>query len=30
MNLWGFNENAINFYKNSGMNIKNLRFDQKI
>ena len=28
--VWGFNENAINFYKNLGMNIKNLRFEQKI
>ena len=25
--VWGFNENAINFYKNLGMNIKNLRFE---
>lgn len=28
--VWGFNENAINFYKNLGMNIKNLKFEQKI
>lgn len=28
--VWGFNENAIKFYKNLGMNIKNLRFEQKI
>ena len=28
--MWGFNENAINFYKNLGMNIKNLKFEQKI
>lgn len=28
--VWGFNENAINFYKNLGMNIKNVRFEQKI
>lgn len=28
--VWGFNENAINFYNNLGMNIKNLRFEQKI
>ena len=26
----GFNENAINFYKNLGMSIKNLKFEQKI
>ena len=28
--VWGFNENAIKFYKNLGMNIKNLRFEKKI
>lgn len=28
--VWGFNENAINFYKNLGMNIKNIKFEQKI
>lgn len=28
--VWGFNKNAINFYKNLGMGIKNLRFEQKI
>ena len=28
--VWGFNENAINFYKSLGMSIKNLRFEQKI
>lgn len=28
--VWGFNENAIKFYKNLGMSIKNLRFEQKI
>lgn len=28
--VWGFNENAIKFYKNLGMNIKNLRLEQKI
>ena len=28
--VWGFNENAIKFYENLGMNIKNLRFEQKI
>lgn len=28
--VWGFNKNAIKFYKNLGMNIKNLRFEQKI
>lgn len=25
-----YNENAIKFYENLGMNIKNLRFEQKI
>ena len=28
--VWGFNKNAINFYENLGMNLKNLRFEQKI
>lgn len=28
--VWGFNENAIKFYKNLGMSIKNLRFEQNI
>lgn len=28
--VWKFNENAIKFYENLGMNIKNLRFEQKI
>ena len=28
--VWGFNENAIKFYKNLGMSIKNLKFEQKI
>lgn len=28
--VWGFNENAIKFYENLGMNIKNFRFEQKI
>ena len=28
--VWGFNENAIKFYENLGMNIKNLKFEQKI
>ena len=28
--VWGFNENAIKFYKNLGMTIKNLKFEQKI
>ena len=28
--VWGFNENAINFYKSLGMSVKNLRFEQKI
>ena len=30
LRVWGFNKNAINFYKNLGMNIKNLKFEQKI
>lgn len=28
--VWGFNKNAIRFYENLGMDIKNLRFEQKI
>ena len=28
--VWGFNENAIKFYKNLGMSIKNLKFEHKI
>ena len=28
--VWGFNENAIKFYENLGMSIKNLKFGQKI
>ena len=28
--VWGFNEKSIKFYENLGMNIKNLRFEQKI
>lgn len=28
--VWGFNEDAINFYKKIGMNIKNLRFEKKL
>lgn len=28
--VWGFNENAIKFYENLGMSIKNLKFEQKI
>ena len=28
--VWGFNENAINFYNNLGMNIKNLRLEKKV
>lgn len=28
--VWGFNKNAIKFYENLGMNIKNLKFEQKI
>lgn len=28
--VWKFNENAIKFYKNLGMSIKNLKFEQKI
>lgn len=28
--VWGFNKNAIEFYKNSGMKVKNLKFEQKI
>ena len=28
--VWKFNEEAINFYKNLGMEIKNIRFEKKI
>ena len=28
--VWNFNKNAIKFYENLGMNIKNLKFEQKI
>ena len=28
--VWGFNKNAISFYENLGLDIKNLRFEQKI
>lgn len=28
--VWGFNENAIAFYENLGMNVKNLKFEQKL
>ena len=28
--VWGFNKNAIKFYESLGMNIKNLRFEQKV
>lgn len=28
--VWGFNKKAINFYKNMGMNVKNIRFEQRI
>ncbi len=28
--VWAFNKNAIKFYENLGMNIKNLKFEQKI
>ena len=28
--VWGFNENAINFYKSLGMEIKNVRFEKKL
>lgn len=28
--VWSFNKNAIKFYEKIGMNIKNLRFEQKI
>lgn len=27
--VWEFNENAIKFYKNLGMSIKNLKFEKK-
>ncbi len=28
--VWGFNKNAIKFYETLGMNIKHLKFEQKI
>lgn len=28
--VWGFNKNAIEFYKEIGMDVKNIRFEQKI
>lgn len=28
--VWGFNKNAIKFYENLGMSVKNLRFEQKM
>lgn len=28
--VWGFNKNAIKFYENLGMSVKNLRFEEKI
>ena len=28
--VWNFNKNAIRFYGNLGMNVKNLKFEQKI
>lgn len=28
--VWGFNKNAIKFYENLGMIVKNLKFEQKI
>ena len=28
--VWRFNKNAIKFYEKIGMNVKNLRFEQKI
>lgn len=28
--VWGFNQNAIEFYKSLGMNVKNLKFEQRI
>lgn len=28
--VWGFNENAIKFYKDLGMTVKNITFEQKI
>lgn len=28
--VWKFNEEAINFYKNLGMEIKNIRFEKKL
>ena len=28
--VWNFNKNAIKFYENLGMNVKNLKFEQEI
>ena len=28
--VWGFNNNAIDFYKSIGMKVKNLKFEQKL
>lgn len=28
--VWGFNKNAIDFYENIGMEVKNIRFEHKI
>lgn len=28
--VWGFNDNAINFYKSIGMQVKSIRFEKKI
>lgn len=28
--VWGFNKDAIKFYESLGMNIKNIKFEQKI
>ena len=30
LTVWNFNKNAIRFYENLGMNVKNLKFEQKI
>ena len=30
LTVWKFNKNAIKFYENLGMNVKNLKFEQKI
>ena len=29
LTVWKFNKNAIKFYENLGMNVKNLKFEQK-